>query len=148
MLRLLIEGMQPPRHNVGFHPELSSYRTLESVKKAQEIWGQDNDIEFTLVVGSDLAQQLPRWYKVEDLLGQVRLLIVPRPGYMLDEGVLQQLRSLGADVAIANLTGLDVSSTAYRERGDARAVTPPVKDYIHRERLYECQNAPQEIPIR
>ncbi|KJH69739.1 nicotinate-nucleotide adenylyltransferase [Aliterella atlantica CENA595] len=147
MLRLLIEGMQPPRHNIGFHPELSSYRTWETVRKAREIW--DNDIEFTLVIGSDLAQQLPKWYKVEDLLKQVRLLIVPRPGYMLDEGVLQQLRQLGADVAIADLIGLDVSSTAFRDRGDTQAVTPPIKDYIHQEHLYECQDVPKEsLPIR
>lgn len=149
MLRLLIEEMKPPRHNIGFYPELSSDRTLETVKKAQEIWGKDNNIEFTLVIGSDLAGQLPRWYKIEDLLRQVHLLIVPRPGYMLEESVLQQLRQLGAKVEIADLVGLDVSSTAYRDRADARAVTPPVQDYIHREHLYECQDVPTEkLPIR
>lgn len=148
MLRLLIEEMKPPRHNVGFHPEFSSARTLETVEKAKEIWGKDNKIEFTLVIGSDLANQLPRWYKVEDLLRQVQLLIVPRPGYILEEPALQQLRQLGAEAKIADLTGLDVSSTAYREHRDARALTPPVKDYIHREHLYECQDVPKEkLPI-
>lgn len=148
MLRLLIEEMKPPRHNVGFHPKLSSDRTLETVEKAKEIWGKDHNIEFTLVIGSDLANQLPRWYKVEDLFRQVQLLIVPRPGYTLEETVLQQLEQLGAKAKIAALTGLDVSSTAYREHGDARALTPPVKDYIHQEHLYECQDAPKEkLPI-
>ena len=147
MLLLLIEDINPPRHNVGFYPELSSYRTLLTVEKAKERWGAD--AEFTLVIGSDLVSQLPRWYEVAELLRQVELLVVPRPGYALAEDGLEHLRQLGARVAIADLTGPDVSSTAYRENGDTHALTPPIKAYIHREHLYECQDAaPKKLQIR
>ena len=142
MLRLLIEDIDLPQHNIGFHPELSSYRTLETVEKAKELWGADAN--FTLVIGADLVNQLPRWYRAEDLLRQVQLLVVPRPGYAVKDVDLQQLRQLGAEVVLADLTGPEVSSTAYRENGDTQALTPPIEAYIHREHLYKCQHAPKK----
>ena len=139
MLRLLIEEINLARQNISFHPELSSYRTLSAVEKAKELWGAD--AELVLVIGSDLVSQLPRWYQVENLLQQVQLLVVPRPGYAIEENSLEHLRHLGAEVAIADLTGPDVSSTAYRENGNTEALTPPIEAYIHQEHLYKCQNA-------
>lgn len=142
MLRLLVEEMKPSRLNVGFDQELSSYRTLETVEKAKRRWGEAADL--TLVVGSDLIEQLPRWYQVKDLLRQVQLLVVPRPKYVIEDDKLEGLRQLGGKIAIADLTGLDVSSTAYRENGDRQVVTPLVEAYIHQQHLYKCQDALKE----
>jgi nicotinate-nucleotide adenylyltransferase len=139
MLRLLIEGIEPPRRNVTLHQALSSPRTLETLEKAREHWGVQ--VGFTLAIGADLISQMPRWYQIDQLLKQVELLVVPRPGYEIDEVGLEELRKLGAKVAIADLKAPAVSSTAYRENGDTQAVTPPVEDYIHREQLYTCQDA-------
>ncbi len=146
MLCLLIEEMHPPRHNIGFYPELSSRRTLETVEKAKKLWSAER-VDFTLVIGADLVKQLPRWYKAQELLQQVQVLVVPRPGYKLEDEDLQQLQNLGTKVEVADLTGLDVSSTAYRDFGDAHAITPPIQAYIHREHLYKCQDASRKMPI-
>lgn len=143
MLRLLIEDI-PSSQNIGFYPE-SSYRTIETVEKAKERWGADANL--TLVVGSDLVTQLPRWYQVEDLLRQVQLLIVQRPGYVVEEADLKQLLSLGANCAIADMTGPDVSSTAYRKHGDIQALTPPIQAYIYREHLYKCEDTKEKLQI-
>lgn len=142
MLRLLVEEMQPRRQNVGVHPELSSYRTLETVEKAKQRWGEGVDL--TLVIGSDLIEQLPRWYQVKDLLQQVRLLVVPRPGYEMENDKIEGLRRLGGKIAIADFTGLDVSSTAYRKNRNTKIVTPSIEAYIHQQHLYKCQDAPKE----
>ncbi|MBD2515573.1 nicotinate-nucleotide adenylyltransferase [Nostoc sp. FACHB-973] len=139
MLQLLIADIDAPRQNIALEQELSSFRTLETVEKAKLRWG--DDVELTLVIGSDLVTQLPRWYCIEDLLQEVQLLIVPRPGYVIDESSLEVIQNLGGKMAIASLTGLDISSTAYREHGDSQALTPPVVAYINREHLYECQDA-------
>ncbi|MEA5516287.1 nicotinate-nucleotide adenylyltransferase [Nodularia sp. UHCC 0506] len=139
MLRLLITDIDTPRHNIALEQDLSSFRTLETLEKAKSRWGED--AEFTLVIGSDLLHQLPRWYHIEDLLQQVQLLIVPRPGYAIDEYSLEAVQNLGGNIAIASLTGIDVSSTAYREHGDTQALTPPIVAYIHQEHLYKCQDA-------
>jgi nicotinate-nucleotide adenylyltransferase len=141
MLRLLIADIYPPRHNIGYHPDLSSPRALVTVERARACWPE---AQFTLVIGSDLVEQLPRWYQVDELLGHVRLLVVPRPGYPIEDRDLGHLRQLGATVAIADLTGLAVSSTAYRAAKDAALLTPPIEDYIHREQLYACQTGANE----
>jgi nicotinate-nucleotide adenylyltransferase len=141
MLQLLIDDIYPPRENIYLQPELSSPRALTTVERARIRWG---NVELTFVVGSDLVAQLPRWYRVQELLQQVKLLIVPRSGYPLNKVDLRPLQQLGAQVAIADLTVPAVSSTTYREEGDSEIVTPPIEAYIHREHLYEWQNAPQE----
>jgi len=52
-------------------------------------------------------------------------------------------------VSIANLTGLPVSSTAYREVHDPDLLTPPIEAYIHREHLYSCEDVPRKsLPTR
>lgn len=141
MLRLLIKDIDPPRYNIGLHQELSSPRTLETVKKAKSLWPEE---KLTLIIGSDLVNQLPRWYKVEDLLRQVELLVVPRPGSPIEEISLGELRNLGAKIAIASLYGPNVSSTAYRQHKDPTTLTPTIEAYIDREQLYECQDARRE----
>ncbi|ARV62268.1 nicotinic acid mononucleotide adenylyltransferase [Nostocales cyanobacterium HT-58-2] len=136
MLHLLITDINSSKHNIGLEQELSSLRTLETLEKSKERWGKD--AEFTLVIGSDLLGQLPRWYRIKDLLQQVQVLVVQRPGYAIDESSLQVVEELGGKVAVANFIGPDVSSTAYRENGDREALTPPIVDYIHKEHLYKC----------
>lgn len=135
MLRLLIGEIDSVGRNVGLEQQLSARRTLETVEKARVHWG--NDAEFTLVVGSDLLTQLPRWYRVEDLLRQVDLLVVPRPGYAINQASLEVLQNLGGKIAIANFIGPDVSSTAYRENSDSHGLTQSVVDYIRSKHLYK-----------
>ena len=147
MLQLLIADIDTQRRNIALEQDLSSFRTLETVKKAQARWADDT--EFTLVIGSDLLHQLPQWYRIENLLQQVQLLVVPRPGYVIDEYKIEQVKNMGGEIAIASLTGIDVSSTAYREHGDTQALTPPIVDYIHQQPLYKCQDAtPKRYQLR
>lgn len=145
MLQLLINDLAAGRNNIILAQELSSTRTIETVEKARQRW---YDAEFTVVIGSDLVQQLGSWYRAIYLLQQVKILIVPRPGYAVDEAGLERLRQLGASVAIAQLNAPDVSSTAYRENRDPHALTPTVEAYIHQQHLYECHpSAPKTLQI-
>ena len=111
MLQLLVNDIHPQRPNLKCRQDLSYPRTIHTIEQVQKEWP---DADITLVVGSDLIQQLPRWYQVRSLLEQVKLLVVPRPHYAIDPDAINQLQQLGAAVAIANFQGLPVSSTAYR----------------------------------
>lgn len=127
MLEILIKEIQPPRDNILVCAEISSHRTLETVQRARSKWTKWT---LALVVGADIAGQLPDWYKIEELLEQVGLLVVPRPGYSIKEADLEKLRQLGAKVEIAAMEGPDVSSTAYRQRKDVSNLTPAIKAFI------------------
>ncbi|MCL2928921.1 MAG: nicotinate-nucleotide adenylyltransferase [Trichodesmium sp. St16_bin4-tuft] len=141
MLSILIENIDYNQNNIYLHQELSSCRTLETVELAIKKW---NDGKFTLVVGSDLVKQLLSWYHIEELLQKVELLIIPRQGITTEEEDLQKLRELSTEVKIAFLEVPNVSSSAYREQGDEMTITPPIKDYIYRHKLYQWQKTSTE----
>ncbi|MCY7278529.1 MAG: nicotinate-nucleotide adenylyltransferase [Phormidesmis sp. CAN_BIN44] len=141
MLRLLIGDLD--LRNIQVYPELSNSRTVITVERAQEHW---QGAEFTLVVGSDLVRQLPKWFRARDLLDRVKLLVVPRPGYSITDSELDPLRQIGADVTIADLNAPNVSSTAYREQGETEGVTSPIQAYIDREQLYRCHARREKLP--
>jgi nicotinate-nucleotide adenylyltransferase len=134
MLQLLIEEIDNPRRNIILNEALSHRRSIISLQKAKEIWGDEAD--YTIVIGSDLLEQIRSWYRVKDLLEQVQILVVSRPGYTIENEDLEALQDLGGKWSIANLNAPAVSSTAYREQQDRNVLTKPVKDYICKEQLY------------
>lgn len=133
MVQVLVDELH--RDNLGFYPALSYHHSLLTVQKAQEHWPEAS---LTFVIGADLVAQLPRWYEARALLTQVSLLVIPRPGNPLADADLVPLRALGAEVTIAAMEGLDVSSTAYRDRCLETAVSPAVGRYIRQAGLYRC----------
>ena len=143
MLRLLIGDLNLSKHNIHVYPELSNSRTVITVEQAQERW---QGAELTLVVGSDLVGQLPKWFRAKDLLDRVKLLVAPRPGYSITDKELDPLKQIGADVTIADLNAPNVSSTAYREQGETDGVTSPIQAYIDREQLYKCHARREKLP--
>ena len=134
MLRLGIAEIDSGKNNISLDEQLSDRRSLITVNKARKIWGEE--AEFTLVIGSDLIKQMPKWYRVEELLQQVKVLIIPRSGYSINQKDLDTLSQLGGEYAIATLNVGQVSSTAYRLQGDKQVLTPAVKNYIARQNLY------------
>jgi nicotinate-nucleotide adenylyltransferase len=149
MLELLIGEIEP---EIGQHaqvyPELSSRRSIESVDRAKQIW---HEADFILVVGADLLAQLPQWYRVDELLSQVKLLVVPRSGNSIDPHSIDTLLKLGAKVAIAPLATPPVSSTIVRTNHShlsptesakllaepaLEGLTPAVAKYIQAKELY------------
>jgi nicotinate-nucleotide adenylyltransferase len=130
MVRILLEATDFPRSNVELHPEISNPRTLITLQRAQQIWQNAN---FSLVVGADIVAQLPSWYRAQELLAQVSIVVIPRRGYGLSP---EQLASLGKEVTIADLTVPGVSSSSFREYKDRSCMLPEVLDYIDRWGLY------------
>ena len=134
MLRLAIKDINPHCNNIKLHPEISDRYTLVTVNKARDRWGQET--EFSLVIGSDILSQITSWYRIEELLTQVKVLIVPRLGYSIKEADLILLKEIGGEFAIATLNAPQVSSSTYRLQNDQSLVTPSVRDYIINHNLY------------
>ena len=138
MLRIAIAEINSSRDNINLHPELSDRRTLITVNKARKIWGEE--AEFTLVIGSDILTQINSWYRIEELLTEVKVLVVPRPGYTIGERDLKTLKSIGGKCMIATLNAPKVSSSAYRLKGDKTVLTSAVEEYILHHNLYTVQS--------
>lgn len=136
MLQLAIRDLG--LKNAQVYPELSDRFTLITVQKAKAQWNKKLEcgIEFSLVIGADILPQIHNWYRIQELLAQVKVLIVPRPGYAIKEVDLKALKDLGGKYAIATLNAPKISSSAYRLEKDESIVAPGVKDYIKRWNLY------------
>ena len=142
MLGLLIDDIQSPQRNIQLHLELSHSRSLFTIERARQHWP---DAAFTLVVGADIVQQLPHWYRSQDIFKQVQILVLPRPGYPLDEDGLMELRQQGAKVEIANMPKTyDISSTEYRASEEISGLPPAIQAYIDQNNLYSCQENSRE----
>jgi nicotinate-nucleotide adenylyltransferase len=143
MLELLIEEIEPSiNQHTQVYRSLSSQRTLETLMTARKIW---NDSEFILTIGADLITQLPQWYRVGELLTQVKLLIVPRTGNQIESNDLKTLTDLGAQIAIAPLTTPPISSTIIRNSHSIKGLTPKVATYIQYHHLYSNSDESKQI---
>ena len=143
MLGLAISEINLTHNNINLHPELSDRRTLITVNKAKEKWGEK--VEFTFVIGSDILKQITSWYRIEELLARVKLLIVPRLGYGIKERDLIALKKAKGTFAIASLNAPKVSSSTYRLYKDKSLVIPAVNDYIWQKNLY---NVKEEVALK
>lgn len=133
MLQIAIDEIAPKKHNISLAQELSDRKTLITVEKAREIW---QDAEFSLVIGADLVKQIVKWYRIEELLKQVKILVIPRPGYAINKSDLEAIKNKGGKCTIATLNAPKVSSSAYRLEQDKTVITPAVRQYIQRQHLY------------
>lgn len=148
MLKLLVEELQATYGNVQIWADLSDRRSLISVQRAQQRWGCDG--EYGLVIGSDLIEQIPHWYAVQQLLSQVTLTIFTRPGYPLTPDRFVPLERLGAHYQLVSEDRLlageqmrhtppltpPVSSTDFRHSKDQRLIPPIIQTYIDQHHLY------------
>jgi nicotinate-nucleotide adenylyltransferase len=135
MLDLLVSDLAVPPGRVQVHPELSHLRSIVSIERAKQQWP---DAHLSLVIGSDLINQLPTWYRAEDIFAAVDLLIVPRPGHPLDDAGLQFLGQ-HTGVTVAHLPDpVDTASSDYRQTCDDLALTLAVQAYIDQHHLYPC----------
>jgi nicotinate-nucleotide adenylyltransferase len=137
MLRLSIAEINPPKNNLRVYPELSDRRTLNTVNKAIDVWG--DQVEYTLVIGADLVQQICNWYRVEEIFKLTTLLIIPRSNYQILVDDLQIIERLGGKWSIANLDTPNVSSSSYRLEEKNEVISPAVARYIEQKRLYDRQ---------
>lgn len=131
LAQLAVEGRE------GLHVSDAEFRmprpsymvhTLEALRR------EHPDREFILVIGADNWERFPQWYESEEILRHHRLIILPRPGYTLED--------LPDNVTVAHTPLLNISSTDirrqiasghYRGKGLPRAVW----NEIRRKGLYQ-----------
>lgn len=137
MLALLVEDIAKRFSNVKLYPQLAHLRTLHSVQQAQVDFPNACLI---LTVGSDLVDTLPTWFKASELLKQVELLIVPRPGTPITSTNLKAIKDLGGRFTLADFEGPDISSSDYRQKGQHYPMIPAIAAYIQQHGLYNSEN--------
>ena len=88
--------------------EFSLPRPSYMYSTLQALSGEHPDREFVLVIGADNWERFHDWYRSGDILATYRIIVCPRPGYMLSE--------LPTGVKAVNTPLLDISSTEIRRQ--------------------------------
>ena len=122
-----------------------------------ELHKQSPGRPLVLIIGQDAANGLDRWHRWKQLFELAHIAVMRRPGASSDyRGELEAemrkrrvndpallSRSLAGCVIAVEITQLEISSTAIREKAAAGLsllylLPPPVIEYIREHRLYAC----------
>ncbi|MBL1211350.1 nicotinate-nucleotide adenylyltransferase [Geminocystis sp. GBBB08] len=134
MLELLIDDLNLTDSNIIHCPDISDNRTIYTIEKARLKWGENLDL--TIVIGGDLAPQIFTWYQAQKLWQGVKVLLIPRKGYTIQEKVIENINNISLGCAIAQCQIPPFSSTDYRNNHDQGVLTDKVKTYIEENCLY------------
>lgn len=92
--------------------------TIDTVYAMKQTYPDD---EIILIIGSDAAEKINQWHRVDELLEMVTLEIIERPGYPAASG--------------RDIEAIDVSATQVRLH-QSDQLSPSVANYIKENNLY------------
>ncbi|MFS6828402.1 nicotinate-nucleotide adenylyltransferase [Cyanobium sp. ATX-6F1] len=131
LLQALVSGLANPR--LILDQALSSPRAIESLRSAQRRWP---GAQLVFVLGSDLVDQLPRWYDAAGILAACRLAVVPRQGWPLRAEQLERLLQLGANLEVLPLEIPAAASSQIREQPDPALIPDELLPVLRKHNLY------------
>ena len=131
LLRILVKKISHPK--LELVQELSSPRTIHTLKKAFQLWPEAS---FSFVIGSDLAMQVPKWLNAKSILSKVRIAIAMRDGWPISDVQLAKIKKLGGKIEILPFTIPESSSSKFRERPQKVLVPQELVPLLLEENLY------------
>jgi nicotinate-nucleotide adenylyltransferase len=131
LLRILVKKISHPK--LELVQELSSPRTIHTLKKAFQLWPEAS---FSFVIGSDLAMQVPKWLNAKSILSKVRIAIAMRDGWPISDVQLAEIKNLGGKIEILPFRIPESSSSKFRERPQKVLVPQELVPLLLEENLY------------
>lgn len=133
MVELAIDG-HPAFHATNI--ELLREGPSFSYDTMQQLQQEHPDCRFSFIIGGDMVEMLPKWYRFEELVQMVRFIGLARPGAVYDQAAVSSY------VTFIEMPVWDLSSTLIREKVAAgksiRYLVPDaVESYIKEQGLYE-----------
>ena len=135
MLQLIVDELDSREASrIQLAPEISDLRTINTIAKVKEKWGKETIL--TIVIGSDLSEQIFSWYQAEALWSKVRVLVVPRQGYPLNTDIIDRIDKFSLGCTVAEIEIPAFSSTDYRQAENSQVIGKAVAKYIQQNHLY------------
>jgi len=131
LLRILVKKISHPK--LELIQELSSPRTIHTLKKAFQLWPEAN---FSFVIGSDLAVQVPKWLNAKSILNKATIAIAMRDGWPISDQQLEEIKKLGGEVDLLPFRIPKSSSSNFRERPQEDLIPKELVPILLEENLY------------
>src|SRR5262249_58399570 len=100
--------------------------TVDTLRALHREWPEHR---WTLVVGSDVLPDLPRWHEIDEVRRLARLVVLHRAGHPAPEAIGPPL---------AHVSSTEVRKALAQGRGGEGLVHRAVLDYIERHRLHRA----------
>ena len=131
LLRILVKKISHPK--LELVQELSSPRTIHTLKKALQLWPEAS---LSFVIGSDLAVQIPKWLNAKSILNKATIAIAMRDGWPISNQQLEEIKKLGGAIDLLPFHIPESSSSKFRERPQASLVPQELVPFLLEENLY------------
>ena len=131
LLRILVKKISNPK--LELVQELSSPRTIHTLKKAFQLWPEAS---FSFVIGSDLAVQVPKWLNAKSILNKATIAIAMRDGWPISDNQLEDITNLGGEIDLLPFNIPESSSSKFRERPQEVLVPKELVPLLLEENLY------------
>ena len=131
LLRILVKNISHPR--LELVQELSSPRTIHTLKKALQLWPEAS---FSFVIGSDLVVQVPKWLNAKSILKKATIAIAMRDGWPISANQLEDIKKLGGEIDLLPFNIPESSSSKFRERPQKILVPQEIVPLLLEENLY------------
>ena len=132
LLKTLIEEINNPK--IIFNQKISSPWAIESIKECKKIYAF-NKIDF--VIGSDLITEIFSWKNFNNIIHEVKLLIVKREGYPIKSHTINMLESNNVIFEISSLNIPNISSSKVRLNNNYSDLPKSLIDIVKKNNLYE-----------
>ena len=131
LLRILVKTISHPK--IELVQELSSPRTIHTLKKAFHLWPEAS---FSFVIGSDLAVEIPKWLNAKSILNKATIAIAIRDGWPISKKQIEEIKKLGGEIELLPFNIPESSSSKFRERPQAGLVPSEILPALLEENLY------------
>tara|TARA_B100000214_G_scaffold343478_1_gene291996 strand:+ start:174 stop:761 length:588 start_codon:yes stop_codon:yes gene_type:complete len=131
LLNILVQKISHP--NLELVQELSSPRTIHTLKKAFQLWPEAS---LNFVIGSDLAIQLPNWLNAKSILKKATIAIAMRDGWPISDNQLADIKKLGGKIDLLPFNIPASSSSRFREEPQEVLVPQELLPLLLEENLY------------
>jgi nicotinate-nucleotide adenylyltransferase len=113
--------------------ELSSPRTIHTLKKAFKLWPEAS---FSFVIGSDLTVEIPKWLNAQSILNRTKIAIAIRDGWPINDNQIEEIKKLGGEIELLPFNIPESSSSKFREKPQAGLVPSELVPTLLEENLY------------
>ena len=135
LLKTLIKDINNPK--IIFNQKISSQWAIESIKKCKDIYAIKK-IDF--VIGSDLIEEIFSWKNFDEILKEVKFLIIKREGYPIKSKTLEMLKSYKVIFLIYSFNIPNISSSMAILNNKYSELPESLIDLVKKNNLYVSNN--------
>ena len=120
--------------HIMFDQYLSSPWAITSIKRCKVKYSSEQ-IDF--IIGSDLISEMFTWKNINQIIKEVKLIIIPREGYLIKEKYLLMIKENNGDFEVSDIKIPKISSSMIREDSEQPGLPKSLLSIVKNNNLYD-----------